>query len=42
MHDAHLGSALVRGAIAGGLRAGHLTHDQADRLALELLGPEIM
>jgi hypothetical protein len=38
VHAAHLGSALVRRAIDDGRRTGRLTHDQADRLARELLG----
>jgi predicted transcriptional regulator of viral defense system len=36
-HAAHLGPALIRQAIADGRRSGRLTHDQADRLAQELL-----
>jgi hypothetical protein len=37
VHAAHLGPALVRQAIADGRRNGRLTHDEADRLAHELL-----
>jgi predicted transcriptional regulator of viral defense system len=36
-HAAHLGTALVRRAIADGRRTGRLTHNEADRLARELL-----
>lgn len=37
VHAAQLGAALVRRAIADGRRTGRLTHDEADRLAHELL-----
>ncbi len=36
-HAAHLGTALVRRAIADGRRTGRLTHNEADRLTRELL-----
>jgi predicted transcriptional regulator of viral defense system len=38
VHADHLGSALVRQAIADGRRTGHLTLDEADVLERELLG----
>ena len=37
-HADHIGSALVRQAVDGGRRTGHLTLDQAERLGRELLG----
>lgn len=38
VHAAYLGPALVHQAITDGLKTGHLTFDEADRLEVELLG----